>query len=204
MFPAALTIRQPFASLIIEGKKRYETRSWRIDHELPAALLIHSSRTTKQADYLPAVKMDRRKHYPLGMILGIAIVDAQYHTRGLEVTPEERAIGDFRPGRYAWHFSHVYPFPKPVPCPGQQCLWRLPAHVRPTVLAQIEQTPAEWLIDRIPSRKALEIAGRPIYAANPYDDETLFIADRLPGAMLNAPRVSTSTADWINPLAHAG
>ncbi len=205
MFPAAITIRQPFATLTMHRMKHYETRSWRIDHELPAAILIHSSRTTKKSDFLPEVQIDRRKQlkFPLGMILGVAIVSAQYHTRGLEVSPQERALGDFGPARFAWHIAAVYPFPRPVPCPGHIALWRVPAHIRPAVLDQIDQTKADWLIDRIPGRRALVIAGRPIHPANPYGDDTLLIADRLPGAMLNAPRVSTTTADWINPFAHA-
>ena len=42
---------------------------------------------------------------------------------------QERAFGDFTPGRYAWQYENVIRLPEPIHCPGKQGLWAPPAEV---------------------------------------------------------------------------
>ena len=44
-----------------------------------------------------------------------------YH--GHKLTPQERAFGDYTPGRYAWLLSDVQALPTPIPAKGQLGLW---------------------------------------------------------------------------------
>ena len=40
------------------------------------------------------------------------------------LTSQERAFGDYTPGRYAWLLSDVRPLAAPIPAKGQLGLWR--------------------------------------------------------------------------------
>jgi hypothetical protein len=53
------------------------------------------------------------------------------------LTDQERAFGDYAPGRYAWLLADVRRLREPVPCLGWQKLWRVPAEVEAAVRAQI-------------------------------------------------------------------
>lgn len=206
MFPATLTCRQPFASLIMHRVKNYETRSWHLDirnHPLPLPIFIHSARS-RGGSFLPTyTKKHGIRNFPMGQILGIAVISHSHPTNTLTLTHAEAAMGDFTPGRYAWEIHSTYLFPKPVPCPGAQGLWRIPQHIRPTVLEQIDAAGADWLLDRIPGREALAARGYKAQAEKYqhfYADDALVIADKLPAVMMDAPYASTTTQDWYKWL----
>jgi hypothetical protein len=55
-----------------------------------------------------------------------ALVGGQLCTYG--VSPRERALGDYTPGRYGWVLRDVTPI-TPIPWRGKQGLWRLPTSV---------------------------------------------------------------------------
>lgn len=39
------------------------------------------------------------------------------------LTPDELALGDYTPGRYAWKLANVKKLPEPIPAKGRQGLW---------------------------------------------------------------------------------
>jgi len=43
--------------------------------------------------------------------------------RDWEMTDQERAFGDYTPGRYAWLLANVRKLPEPIPCKGSLGLW---------------------------------------------------------------------------------
>lgn len=61
-----ITLKQPWATLIVAGYKKYEFRSWKINYR--GKILIHAGKSFDKED------MDRVKHlnleYPTSMILG--------------------------------------------------------------------------------------------------------------------------------------
>lgn len=59
--------------------------------------------------------------------------------RILALTKQERAFGDYSPGRYAWLLADVRPLRTPVPCRGAQGLWAVPPDVRAAVNLQLER-----------------------------------------------------------------
>ncbi len=141
----ALSLWQPWASLIALGVKTIETRGWSTAYRGP--LLIASTRSApvplsfavpllavSEADAPLTVTL---KGLPVGMALAVAtLVDVvpttTTLTRGggrLESgrfvwrLPEQAPFGDFSPGRFAWLLADIEPLPTPVPVRGRQGLW---------------------------------------------------------------------------------
>jgi len=135
----AITIYQPFASLIAQGFKRYETRGWRTNYRGPIA--IHAGKQIDHQTVLILAK-DYTKTWhqisPLstGCVIAIAeLVDCWkvLDNHLLEAQPpnekrvkflnmRELPFGDYTPGRYAWELANVCRI-EPVPVKGQQGLW---------------------------------------------------------------------------------
>jgi hypothetical protein len=89
----ALSVRQPWAWLIVNGYKDVENRSWRTRHRGP--LLIHAGASTSELYESIIAKIERRhgikmpKEYYLGGIVGVVDVEdckartgSPWHFRG--------------------------------------------------------------------------------------------------------------------------
>jgi len=122
----ALTLWQPWASLIRYEVKRIETRSWTTSYRGPIA--IHAAKKPVAAsDYLELFELlPENCDFPLGCVVAIAnLVDC------VEMTPEfitaqseqERLCGDWQPGRFAWILEIIRPVVPPIPATGGQKLW---------------------------------------------------------------------------------
>ncbi|HSS99913.1 MAG TPA: ASCH domain-containing protein [Terriglobales bacterium] len=125
----ALSLWQPWASLIAIGAKEYETRSWSTKYRGP--LVIHASKTT-QIDWTDRKFMNRLsnvgldiKNMPIGAGLCLCNLVAVYRTEDCSpyLSEQELAFGDFSPGRAAWKLEIVRVFKKPVPGRGAQGLF---------------------------------------------------------------------------------
>lgn len=130
----ALSVRQPFASLLMAGKKRFETRDWALRRELwGVKMALHASKTYDAADMYCTDNLMRYVELhevllgemPLGCVLGIIVVEAVYRTHELapKLGPLELAQGDYRPGRAAWRVKVIDVFPEPVAAVGKLGLW---------------------------------------------------------------------------------
>ena len=112
----ALTVRQPWASYTAEGRKQYETRAFSTRHR--GLLAIHAGKNKE--DMVRAGKTG----LPLGVVLCTVELVECHRTEDLQdISEEEQAMGDFRPGRYAWELRVVKVFDQPVPARGNQGLW---------------------------------------------------------------------------------
>ncbi len=120
----ALTIKQPWAQLIIEGYKKYEFRSWKTKYR--GKILIHAGMSLEK-------EMDLRfkgynLSYTMGAIIGEAIledcilVDEKFNE-------ELRKIDPIVYGRsnhvetYAWKLTNIRKYEKPIEIKGQLGLW---------------------------------------------------------------------------------
>lgn len=106
----ALSLRQPWASLIADGRKTIETRAWRTRYRGPLA--IHAS-ARPYADL------------PAGGILAVAWL---YCCRPMEESDEDDACIPLFDGAYAWLLASVQPVPL-IPCKGQLGLWTPPSEI---------------------------------------------------------------------------
>ena len=123
----ALTLYQPWASLVSLGLKQVETRSWRPSYRGPLA--IHAAKgfpawarsfaeEERALGRLPA-------RIPRGAVLCIVnLVDVR-PTEEVEQTVSalERYYGDYSAGRWAWLLDDLRVLPEPIPARGSQGLW---------------------------------------------------------------------------------
>lgn len=130
---AALTLWQPYATLVSLRLKANETRSWQISYR--GLLAIHAAKAyTKEmramADSEPfrsALRPDGVYAYPeltLGCVIAVVeLVNCKLITPD-NIPPEpERNFGDYRPGRFMWVLRNVQRIATAVPARGKQGLW---------------------------------------------------------------------------------
>jgi hypothetical protein len=123
-----VSVFQPWASLLVGGGRRYETRGWAPAHR--GVLGIHASRKfpydwqlrcerepVKSA--LRALGFASRLDLPRGVLLGtVELVDVIPADR-VNLEEGEQAFGDFRPGRYAWKVANPTPLAIPLRMGGR-------------------------------------------------------------------------------------
>jgi hypothetical protein len=148
----ALSLTQPWATLVALGAKRIETRSWSTSFRGPIA--IHASKRFPRdcqelcanepfLSVLKAAGFTNTNELPNGAIVAMCRLvhvfltgdTLNYHDRsrtirgpnGLtyEITPQEIAFGDYSPGRYGWALAEVCRLPQPIPAKGSLGLWNV-------------------------------------------------------------------------------
>jgi len=122
----ALSLTQPWATLVVTGAKRFETRSWTTSYRGP--LLIHaakhfpaSARRWAEEEYVPGHPSGLLpSSLPLGAIIGKVVLKNVYRTEDIAptLTPLERLYGDYTPGRRAWELADAELFEDPIPYKG--------------------------------------------------------------------------------------
>lgn len=130
-----LTIRQPWATLIALGEKRYETRSWPTSFR--GELAIHAGlKVDKAACQREPFRSVLASHgytaenLPSGAIIAVAKLEACHIITGSTGeegwdTDHEAAFGDYEEGRYAWEMVEVQSLKSPVPARGRLGLWEV-------------------------------------------------------------------------------
>lgn len=129
----ALTLTQPWATLVAIGAKRIETRSWSTGYRGPVA--IHAAKgfpawarqTCAEEPFASALRaagITGPSQLPLGAVVATAVIEDVLHTEAVTwVQEDERAFGDYEDGRFAWFLRDVVRLPKPVPARGALGLW---------------------------------------------------------------------------------
>lgn len=126
----ALTLWQPYASAIVLGLKKFETRSWATKYR--GRIAIHSSLKPLSKSYLALAEKygisNTPPKIPLGKVLAICeledciLMDEEFIK---SQDPAEIDFGDWRIGRYAWKLRVVEIFHEPKSTRGYQGLWNL-------------------------------------------------------------------------------
>ncbi|MGH9058025.1 MAG: hypothetical protein ACRDZY_00690 [Acidimicrobiales bacterium] len=136
----ALTLTQPWGTLVAIGAKCIETRSWRTGHRGPVA--IHAAFGWPQYARDFAERFDvrmigeeivgsrvltwnERLEVDRGHVLATAsLVGVERITATTpRVSDQERLLGDYRPGRWAWVLEDVKELEFPVEARGHLGLW---------------------------------------------------------------------------------
>jgi hypothetical protein len=147
----AITLWQPWASLVAAGAKPFETRHW----PPPARLIgvriaIHAARRPVPHNLDPELaaaigealgQRDWQRHLPRGAVLCTATLAGAYRL-GAAVAPEQMGVvaaiagspqlavipidsfGDYAPLRWAWQLTAIEPLAAPSPAKGRQGWWR--------------------------------------------------------------------------------
>ena len=120
-----LTIRRPWATLIMRGDKRFEFRSWQTKYR--GELLIHAGKgidkeaVNRLEKYLP-------KDLPLGKILGkVMLVDCirmspEFKEELLKENSDIYTKSSFNEN-FGWQLENVQVFDVPIDAVGHLSLW---------------------------------------------------------------------------------
>lgn len=143
----ALTLHEPWATLIARKVKMVETRSWRTHYRGPIA--IHAGKSERfvsswsdlwleASGGIPGCAPEPPKPWPFGQIIAIANLAECVPTEqaALALSTMEKAFGNYKPGRWAWKFDRVRKLERPLLARGFQMLWTVPVYVA-TQLEQI-------------------------------------------------------------------
>lgn len=146
----ALSLWQPWASLVVAGSKQFETRSWETLYRGPLA--IHAAQrwtrdllsqckaryfaeaigrlcpTLGVVPYSKLAAFRADAILPLGMVVGVVdlvavtlITDAN-----APESPYERAFGDYTPGRFMWTLENPRRLVTPFTFRGGQSVFNVP------------------------------------------------------------------------------
>lgn len=143
----AITILQPFATLIAIREKHFETRNWKTDYR--GSLLIHAGKGTQYmylcnrdpfSSILIHYGYNFKRDLPLGVIIakvnligclkvkestldfGVGITKAILED-DTKIVGNELKFGDYTKGRYAWKLEDIKKLKEPIQAKGQQRLW---------------------------------------------------------------------------------
>jgi len=144
----AITLYEPWASLVALNEKKIETRSWYTSYRGPLA--IHAARkipTWAQRLCREFSKLIGIEEYegswlyylehgvgPFGKIVAtcnlvdcvriqIINIKSEKTLNPYDLSEKEWAFGDYTRGRYAWILKDVHQLKEPIPCKGMQRLW---------------------------------------------------------------------------------
>lgn len=141
----ALSLWQPWASLVAVRAKQIETRHWATRYRGPVA--IHASRrwTNDEVLWLAGNEPAREallvagydwsvlsRHgtsLPLGAVVAVAELRGcvqMTEARIADVPEPERSFGYYAPGRWMWLLGDVRALAMPVPLKGRQGLFQVP------------------------------------------------------------------------------
>jgi activating signal cointegrator 1 len=116
----ALSVRQPWASLIVCGLKTVEIRTWQTTHRGP--LYIHASKSLDEM----AMNRFQLDGPPTGALLGtVELVKVEPFTPAMwdELADKHLDNGAFMPGLYAWHLVDARPLSEPIAYRGDRNLF---------------------------------------------------------------------------------
>ncbi len=154
----ALTLWQPWASLVAIGAKQWETRSWGTKYRGP--LLIHAAmrkppEITKPLvveEMIQALGMADFSTLPRGVVLAVVGLGGVYRLSAEDpVYPpicsgcaqREALIGDWSDDRYVWELQGGYRLRVPVSAVGRRGLWCPSADTVRKIKSQISINPQQ-------------------------------------------------------------
>jgi hypothetical protein len=125
--PPALSVRQPWADLIVIGRKTIEVRSWLTEYR--GKVWLHAA---KKGD--PELERAFKVEAPArGAFLGsfrLSAVVPLDSTRWELWRPRHLIPGHYHPGHFAWIIENPIRFPEPISAPGMLNLFRPDAELQ--------------------------------------------------------------------------
>ena len=147
----AISLIQPYATLIALGYKVHETRSWNTKHRGPLAIHASAGKPawSRQAyENEPLIQQVLAYHgftfdnLPRGVLVCTGKLEQTLRIgqpgqirlgvlNPRNLTEIDLVAGDYTPGRYAWKMTDIRALPEPVPCKGALSLWEVPPNLLP-------------------------------------------------------------------------
>lgn len=136
----AITIKQPWATLIALGVKQFETRSWQTKYR--GLIAIHAGKSIDKDAFEDCwIKETLAEHgirsihdLPVGAVIAVAhLVDCHkvrlnfandaVITTGPTINGLELKFGNYADGRFAWELQDVKALEVPAAAKGQLSIW---------------------------------------------------------------------------------
>ena len=121
-----LTIREPFATLIKDKVKIYETRSWKTNYR--GEIYIHAAKARSNASnvniastYLKS--QENSEHIICKCLLKDCIYMDEDFINKVKKNKEEYNSGHYEIGRYAWQLEVIEVLKEPIYAKGQLGVW---------------------------------------------------------------------------------
>lgn len=141
----AISLLQPWASLVALGLKRYETRSWSIAHRGPLA--IHASKGFAEPERAFHQELMAQgllpRALPLGAIIAVVqVADCLSTTVAMvhgQIDVREEAFGDYGPDRFAWRLDDAQRLALPIGHGGALGIWAVRPREARAVLDQLRR-----------------------------------------------------------------
>jgi len=124
----ALSIRQPWAELILQGRKTIELRTWQTHYR--GRIAIHASQTVREeacvAYGLDPARVVRGALVGMVELAGILPLDE----RGWETLRDQHlSLRDFPGPMFGWRLEDPQRLPQPIPMRGRMSLFNVPDEV---------------------------------------------------------------------------
>ena len=128
----AFTVYQPYAHAIVAGLKQYETRPrrtlirGRVAVHAGKARVNYVTRNFSQDEFWKLMDaIGGKTDLPLGAVVGTVEIAGCVPVEDIvdSLTVQEKALGDYSPGRWAWTLKNPIMFDIPVPARGKQGWW---------------------------------------------------------------------------------
>lgn len=124
-----LSLTEPYATLIKDGKKKIETRSWKTNYR--GKLYIHASSTKIPKEYKNNVELmslvDINKLNYGNIICSCELIDCVQMTdefiEEILKNKNEYISGVYAKGRYAWILKDIKILDKPIKAKGHLGIW---------------------------------------------------------------------------------
>ena len=132
----ALTLWQPWASLMAIREKGFETRSWSTEYR--GDMAIHAAKKPLSKIQIPDTTfvlmqslLDQNGldifDLPYGCVVAVGclieIFPTEEHWHRLNIRMKDLELGDWSEGRFAWDFAEVKALDPPIPARGSQGIW---------------------------------------------------------------------------------
>lgn len=121
-----LSIKEPFATLIKDEVKIYETRSWKTNYR--GEIYIHASLSLSKSENVETANKYLKSEINPGYILcRCELVDCIPMTEDfikyIYNNTNESEYGRYSEGRYAWKLKVLEVLEKPIPAKGKLGIW---------------------------------------------------------------------------------
>lgn len=124
-----LSIQEPYATLILNGYKKIETRSWKTSYR--GDILIHASksknfmRNIKEKQVLDLVEKNKLNYGKI--ICKAKLIDCKEMTKEfieeVKKNHQEYILGIYEEKRYAWILDNIIPIDEPIEVKGKLGIW---------------------------------------------------------------------------------
>ena len=124
-----LSIKEPFATLIKDGVKIYETRSWKTNYR--GEIFIHASKTLSKSENTNKANKYLKSEINPGFILcKCELVDCIPMTKEfidyIYKETSEADYGKYAEGRYAFKLRVIEVLSEPIEAKGKLGIWNYP------------------------------------------------------------------------------